>query len=241
MLCSCQHHNKDVRYIIYTSKKQICFLILHVLQYLEADPWSSRSPSKYRVKFMSLHYLSFEKPQLLCSCRPSQAKPAAVWVGMAPCLLVFLAEGFPNRVADLIHRNTTSRRSDVSQGSTYKLKSLNMKIRTNSDKNTRYQQQNKNLLILIEPLHLLVEVLFYYDDFHFSLHQMIKPFPHFLESHLCNYSYTDSGKFPLFDGYMICMSTAPDLLSSFKRGTIYWYIHFCLPEVFAANIIQKKR
>ena len=164
---------------------------------------------------MSLHYLSFENPQLLCGCRPSQAKPALVWVGMAPCLLVFLAEGFPNRVADLKRGIQPAKGMMNSQGFCVEIEIAKHHNRKQlGKKNTRYQQQNKNLLILIEPLHLLVEVLFYYDDFHFSLHQMIKPFPHFLESHLCNYSYTDSGKFPIFAGYMLCMSTAPDLLSS---------------------------
>ena len=49
----------------------------------------------------------------------------------------------------------------------------------------KYQQQNKKLLILlilIDPLHLLVEVLFYYDEFH--LHY-IKLSHHFLISWSC--------------------------------------------------------
>lgn len=203
--------------------------------YLETDPWSSRSPSKYRVKFMSLHYMSFENPQLLCGCRPN---PLRFWVGMAPCLLVFLAEGFPNRVADLKRGIQPAKGVMNSQGFYVEIeiakhhnrKQLRKKIPDTNNK-TRTYWSSSSLYI-------------YLSRFYFTMMISILHYIKWSNRFLISWSRISATILTLtpesFQYLLATCHACQQLLTFFLPKRENYWIHFCLPEVFAVKQHSKE-
>ena len=156
---------------------------------------------------------------------------------MAPCLLVFLAEGFPNRVADLKRGIQPAKGVMFQKGSTYKLKSLNIKIRTNSEK--KYQIPTTKH----EPI----------DPHRASTSTcrgfiLLWWFPFFITSNDQTVSsFSGVASLKLFLHWLrkvsnICWLHLMHVNSSWPSFFLkedYW-IHFCLPEVFAVKQHSKE-
>lgn len=236
MLRSCQHHNKDV-HTWYIQQANLLPNSTYSTVSCILKPIHGRRDHLPNTRWSSCHCITCPSKTPSSCVVAVPHRPNPLWFEWGkPCLLVFLAEGFPNRVADL-QRNPTSQRSDVSQGSTYKLKSLNIKIRTNSEKKKQIPTTQQEP---IDPHRASTStcrgfILLWFPFFITSNDQTVSSFPgvaslqlflHWLRkvSNIC---------------WLHVMHVNSSWPSFFLKEGTYW-IHFCLPEVFAVKKHSKR-